>query len=406
MSLINQMLMDLEKRRAPRPEGVLSQARALPQVTRYPRWQFALLTLAVAAAIFAWIIQREEILPLLAIANTPVQTPTAPAALPKTILKGTPPAPAIANTPAQTPTAPPPQTIEEKTPPQPDTAHTPVQTPTAPAVPTQTMEKALTENPAVSESLLDPASRLSRELSTEPQEHEPVVGKPAAKAKSVAEPVVIAKAKPAAERQSPSAISKKVRQHTPQQQAQEEYRKAVVSLQQGQPQEAQEGFKRALQYHSTFAAARLALVGLLLESRQMAEAERVVREGLELDIRQPGLAMMLARVQVDKGDIQAGLETLQKTLPYAIGNADYHAFMAALLLRESRYTDAVEHYRTALNLKPSGVWYMGLGISLQAMQRLPEAQDAFQHAISSGALDPELQAFVEKRLKQISISKR
>lgn len=355
MSLINQMLMDLEKRHAPRPVGVLSQARALPlQVTRYPLWRFPLLALAVAATIFAWVMQREDILPLLAIANTSAEAPAAP------------------------------------------------------SVPVQTMEKVLTENPAVSESLLEPASRMSLELSTAPQEPVPelVVIKPAAKAKSIAEPVVIAKAKPVAERQSPPAISKQVTQETPQQRAQEEYRKAVVSLQQGQPPEAQEGFRRALQYDPTFAAARLARAGLLLESRQMAEAEQVVREGLELDIRQPGLAMMLARVQADKGDIQAGLETLQKTLPYAIGNADYHAFMAALLLRQSRHTDAIEHYRTALNLKPSGVWYMGLGISLQALQRLPEAQDAFEHAVSSGALDPELQVFVEKRLKQISTSKK
>lgn len=351
MSLINQMLMDLEKRHAPRPVGVLSQARALPlQVTRYPLWRFPLLALAVAAAIFAWVMQHKE----------------------------TPSSPAIADT--------------------------PVQAPTVLATPAQTIEKVLSENPAISESLLGLASRMSLELSTEPREHEPV-GKLASKAKNAAESVVIAKAKPVAERQSSPAISKQVRQETPQQRAEEEYRKAVVSLQQGQPQEAREGFKRALKYNPTFAAARLALSGLLLESRQMVEAEHVLREGLELDIRQPGLAMMLARVQVDKGDIQAGLETLQKTLPYAIGNADYHAFMAALLLRESRHTDAVEHYRAALNLKPSGVWYMGLGISLQAMQRLPEAEDAFQHAISSGALDPELQAFVEKRLKQISISK-
>ena len=377
MSLINQMLMDLEKRRAPRPEGVLSQARALPQVTRYPRWRLAALALSMVAAVFVWVVQREDILPLPATAKTRVQTPAVPA---QSIKDGTLLPPAIANTSAEAPAA--------------------------PSVPVQTMEKVLTENPAVSESLLGPASRMSLELSIEPQEHEPAVGKPAAKTKSAAEPVVIAKTKPAAERQSPPAISKQVRQETPQQRAEEEYRKAVVSLQQGQPQEAREGFKRALQYNPTFAAARLARAGLLLESRQMAEAEHVLREGLELDIRQPGFAMMLARVQVDKGDIQAGLETLQKTLPYAIGNADYHAFMAALLLRESRHTDAVEHYRTALNLKPSGVWYMGLGISLQAMQRLPEAQDAFQHAISSGALDPELQAFVEKRLNQISISKR
>jgi len=381
MSLINQMLMDLEKRRAPRPEGVLSQAHALPtQAARYPRWRFALLALialALAAAVFAWITQRGITFPLPSFLSTLVQAPTVPT-----------------------------QTIKEETPPLPANANAPVQAATAPAAPAQTVEKALKDNPVVSESLLGPASRLSLELSTATQEPERVVSKPAAKVKSVAQPVVVAKAKPAAEQPSPPGISKQVRQETPQQLAEEEYRKAVVSLQQGQQIEAQEGFRRALQLNPNFTASRLALAGLLLQGRQMAEAERVLREGLELDNRQPGFAMMQARVQLDKGDIQAALDTLRKTLPYVTGNAGYHAFMAALLLRDARYTDSVEHYRTALSLKPDGVWYMGLGISLQALQRFPEAHDAFQQAMESGELNPELRAFVEQRLNQISISKR
>jgi MSHA biogenesis protein MshN len=382
MSLINQMLMDLEKRRAPRPDGVLSQARALPtQLTRDPRWRFALIALialALAAAVFTWVTKRGITLPL----------------------------PSFLSTPAQAPTPPTPTTKEETPPPLPANANVPVQAATAPAAPAPTVEKALKDNPVVSESLLEPASRLSLELSTATQEPERAVSKPAAKAKSVAQPPVAAKVKPAAEQPSPPGISKQVRQETPQQLAEEEYRKAVVSLQQGQQVEAQEGFRRALQFDPNFTASRLALAGLLLQGRQMAEAERVLRKGLELDNRQPGFAMMLARVQLDKGDIRAALETLRRTLPYTTGNADYHALMAALLLRDARYTDSVEHYRTALSLKPAGVWYMGLGVSLQALQRLPEAHDAFQKAMESGELNPELRAFVEQRLKQISLSKK
>ncbi|MFI4923208.1 MAG: tetratricopeptide repeat protein, partial [Burkholderiales bacterium] len=136
---------------------------------------------------------------------------------------------------------------------------------------------------------------MSLELSTATEEPERAVSKPAAKAKSVVQPTVIAKAKAAAEPSSSPGISKQVKQETPQQQAEEEYRKAVVLLQQGQQVEAQEGFRRALQFDPIFTASRLALAGLLLQGRQMAEAERVLRKGLELDSRQPGFAMMLAR---------------------------------------------------------------------------------------------------------------
>ena len=40
-------------------------------------------------------------------------------------------------------------------------------------------------------------------------------------------------------------------------------------------------------------------------------------------------------------------------------------------------------------------------ISLQAEKRNPEAATAFQKALASGALSPELQAFVERKLKQL-----
>jgi MSHA biogenesis protein MshN len=45
---------------------------------------------------------------------------------------------------------------------------------------------------------------------------------------------------------------------------------------------------------------------------------------------------------------------------------------------------------------------MGLGISLQAEKRNAEALEAFQKAKAVGTLSAELQAFVERRLGQLS----
>ena len=378
MSLINQMLMDLEKRRAPRPEGVLSEAHALSApAAGHPRWRFALLALVLVAAAIVWFIQAGFKLPSVPFSIPSLQTQPAEPAQPVKKQETPPPAAAI----------PAPQTSPS-------------------ATPDQTPEKA--ENPTVSETLLEPASRLSRELGSVPQGSETklVLGKRGARTKTVAQEPVAAQTSPAAEPPFSAHINKQVRQQTPQQLAEEEYRKAVSSMQQGEQIAAQESLRRALQLNPNFTDARLALAGLLLQGRQLAEAESVLRDGLELNPRQPGFAMMMARLQVEKGDTEGAVETLRKTLPYATGNPDYQAFIAALLLQQARYTDAVEHYRTALNLKPAGVWYMGLGMSLQALHRLPEAQDAFQQALTSGGLTPELQTFVEQRLKQITISQK
>jgi len=90
------------------------------------------------------------------------------------------------------------------------------------------------------------------------------------------------------------------------------------------------------------------------------------------------------------------------TLPYAAGNGEYHAFLAGVLQRQGRQREAVEHYARALKTAPqNGVWWMGQGISLQAEKRDAEAVEAFQRAQASGALSAELQAFVERRLKQL-----
>jgi MSHA biogenesis protein MshN len=112
--------------------------------------------------------------------------------------------------------------------------------------------------------------------------------------------------------------------------------------------------------------------------------------------------MALARLQLDRSDAAGAIETLQGSAAGAQNSPDYLAFYAALLQRQSRHREAVEQYQAALKLAPqSGVWLMGLGISLQALNRNAEAQDAFRRAKSSNSLSAELQAFVDQRLRQL-----
>ena len=98
--------------------------------------------------------------------------------------------------------------------------------------------------------------------------------------------------------------------------------------------------------------------------------------------------MALARLQVEQGG--PALQTLLRSLPYASERADYQAFVATLMEREQRHKEAVGYYEAALRLSPqNGVWWMGLGISLQADQRPQEAVIAYQRARAIGKLQPE-----------------
>ncbi len=217
------------------------------------------------------------------------------------------------------------------------------------------------------------------------------------------QPVVEEIKKPAvpSEPLQPAGINKEIRQLTPQQRAENAYRQAYANLQQGRMGEAEENLRQALQFEPRHAAARQALAALLVESRRLERAEQVLQQGLELQQGNTGYATTLARVQVERGNVAAALATLQRNPP-ANENAEYHGFLAALLQRSERHKEAIDHYLAALRSNPGvGPWLLGLGISLQADGQAAKAAEAFRHARQSGSLSPELQAFAEQRLKAL-----
>jgi MSHA biogenesis protein MshN len=185
------------------------------------------------------------------------------------------------------------------------------------------------------------------------------------------------------------------------QRAEAQYRNALAALDEGRVAAAMEGLEQALKLNARHDAARQSLVALLIEAGRNDEAMRQLEQSLAADAAQPTLAMLLARMQIERGT--SGVPTLLRTLPSASGNADYHAFLAGALQREARHREAAEQYGAALRQMPEhGVWLMGLGISLQAEKRDREALAAYQRAKASGTLTPPLLAFVERKVQQIA----
>jgi MSHA biogenesis protein MshN len=255
--------------------------------------------------------------------------------------------------------------------------------------------------------------RLSLELSAPPAEPSPpssvqdsrqpissarVLGRLAGEAVAVAAP-----ARPAEEEAAGvPQIRKEMRDPTPRELSDDAYRKAVASLHQGRPAEAEAGFQEALSLAPEHHAARQGLVGLLVQGRRLEEAERVLEEGVKHAPAPIGFNTTLARIQADRGDNARAIATLQKGLEIAQGSAEYVAFLAALLQREGRHEEAIAQFQAALRIRPAtGVWWLGLAMSLQSANQPGAAQSAYQRARASGNLHPELAALAEQRLQQL-----
>jgi MSHA biogenesis protein MshN len=402
MSLINQMLQDLDARRidagAAGPYG--QQVRAVPpRRGMHPAWWLAIALAGVLVGVLGWLWLRPPVdavsqtqtqaqLPLKldtdlklaqasaaeqaeyagAIAAPPVAAPAAPIETDKPVPRAAESLPSV----------------KAKEPEEPKNAPTTV-TEKRPVNARQKTESVSAAGASAATAKVGAAS-------------EPIAPVLPARAPSAAG-TARAEDKPPS---SPVAIHKQFAETTPQQRAENEYRKALLLIQQGRAPEAGSMLEQSIQLDPRHVGARQALIGVLLDGRRPDEAMRVARAGLDLDVQQTGLAMILARLQLEKGGLTTAIDTLERTLPYAAENADYQAFLAALLQRAERHKRAIEHYGQALQKAPqNGVWWMGLGISLQADGRAADALEAFKRARAGDGLSPELLAFVDGRIGQL-----
>lgn len=189
----------------------------------------------------------------------------------------------------------------------------------------------------------------------------------------------------------------------PEQKSGNQYRQALTYLQQGRIAEAQESLSQALETNPANQEARQTLAGLLLDNKRNDEARALLAAGLSIAPEQSNFRMAIARLQVEAGDRSGALITLEQGANYSKNNADYQSFFAALLQRADRHEEAINHYNTALSLNSaSGSALVGLGISLQAVGKLATAQEAFARAQSLTTLSPELAQFVDYQLKLIN----
>jgi len=199
--------------------------------------------------------------------------------------------------------------------------------------------------------------------------------------------------------ESDTTIEKRIRPLRPEQLAERAYEEGYTRLQHGDRAGAETAWREGLAHDPRHIASREGLVGLYLSQGRRVEAGELLAAGVNYHPGYGQFALLAARLQVENGETAAAIATLEGALESRSQGADFLAFLAALYQRQKRFDKSVTAYQHALSQQPgNGTWWMGLGISLEGAGKPLEAIAAYNEARSSGNLPPRLMQYVEGRL--------
>jgi MSHA biogenesis protein MshN len=269
------------------------------------------------------------------------------------------------------------------------------------------------EQPALSEKMTDTAKATTQSIKPEKisamLQPEPVAKEVPANDLVIeqASSVVIKPVEPAIKKdhttKSPSAaeedINKTIRPLTDEQQAQLAFQHAIKLLGRGNKQSALLTLADALTFLPTHTRARETQAALLLNEGRVSEAATSLREGLQLAPAATPLAKLYARILVDQGDNADAVTVLERARPAVSADPEYHALLAALYRQQKKFAQAAQVYQRILIQRPGvASWWMGLALAKDAMGEKAQALVAFQRAQRAGGLSAQVLDYVQSRI--------
>ena len=373
MSLINQMLKDIDKRQGVNATTFSDTAGIRLEATRQSAspakrvWVWGGLALVVAGGAYA-IRQWTAPVPAQTAAPAPAVASPAPA-----VAAPVEPVAAAVNTPA----------------------------PVVPAAAVPAAVPAVVPVAVATSAAREPVSERKPEAERKPEVVRESVKAVAQVAKPKADTADAVSA-PVPKKEAPILAAGVVsRQLSAEQRADNAYREAVSLLRQGRGAEAQKSLQHTLVDVPAHQDARLLLARVLMDDGKLAEAKNLLTEGVALRPQSFPFYSALAHAQLMGKEVDAAVSTLERGLPAAGENAEYQAVLAAALQQQTRHAEAVQHYVIALRQLPDTPnWLVGLGVSLQATNNLQGAAEAYQRALDLG-LPASLAQFARDKLNQV-----
>ena len=194
-------------------------------------------------------------------------------------------------------------------------------------------------------------------------------------------------------------IQKQARPLTSKQRAAVAYQRGYDFLRHRQYANAEAELRQALRSEPRHLKAREMLAGSYVRTGRLVEAGELLREGLGFAPRHSVFAKLYARILTEQDAVPTAIHILEQSKPRMAADPEYHALIAALHQRQRNHAEAARIYNGLVKLRSNvGLWWIGLGVSLEALGNTNEAMLAYQHARERTGLSRELQNYTDSRL--------
>ena len=200
--------------------------------------------------------------------------------------------------------------------------------------------------------------------------------------------------------------NRSIRNVTNAQRAEQIYQNALVLNTEGDLHQALAQLKEVLQLNVSHLKARYTLAALLINTDKPDAALSELIVGMNIQPDYAPFAKLYGRLMVLKGDYADAIAVMERARGNAQRDPEYYAQLAAIYQQQGLHPEAIAYFKQALRWQSTvGTWWMGLGISLEQQQQKRDAVTAYQKAEKTGTLTEGVLAYVQSRVQSLELWK-
>ncbi|MEH6358637.1 MAG: hypothetical protein V7745_06580 [Pseudomonadales bacterium] len=199
------------------------------------------------------------------------------------------------------------------------------------------------------------------------------------------------------------SFEKNTRQLSVAERDQQTNRQAQQKMRAGQQALAQRLLSELLNDYPQAHQSRATLAALLLSQGATVEALRLLDNGLQLAPEQIAFVKLKARMLLSEQQTKAALTLLDSYQTQAGTDLVFLTLLATASQRDGQHQRSVALYQQLLaRNNRQAQWWIGQAISLEALKQKPEALQSYLQARRLSDISPALKAYADERISQLN----